>query len=82
MAKSFLNPADIRDWIEGIQLDVSSPAGFASTLAEWLAGAPLGAVVAGGLILVAAMALSRRPGVAALIVLSAAAGAIAFGSIR
>ena len=82
MTQTFFNPGDIRDWVEAIRFDLSSPAGFASSFAQWLTDAPVGAAVAGGLILVAVAALSRKPGMAALIVLLAAAGAIAFGTVR
>jgi hypothetical protein len=82
LAQSFFNPGDVRVWIEAIRFDVSSPSNFASSAAQWLADAPLGAVIAGCVVLVAAMTLSRRPGMAALVVLAIAVGAVALGSIR
>lgn len=63
--------SDLAEWIQSIRLDFGSPAAFLESGASWLAAAPAGVVITLAAITVAALALTRRPGAAALIVLAA-----------
>ena len=63
--------SDLAEWIHSIRLDFGSPAAFVESGASWLAAAPAGVVITLAAITVAALALTRRPGAAALIVLGA-----------
>ncbi|MDF2765778.1 MAG: hypothetical protein K0S81_2772 [Rhodospirillales bacterium] len=63
--------SDLAEWIRSIRLDFGSPSAFLESGASWLAAAPAGVVITVAAITVAALALTRRPGAAALIVLAA-----------
>ncbi|MGH7186056.1 MAG: hypothetical protein ACREIB_07265 [Pseudomonadota bacterium] len=71
MARSLVDPSNLGEWIDAMRLDFSSPSDLVVSLANWLASAPAGVLVMAAAITVGAMALTRRPGPAALIVLTA-----------
>jgi hypothetical protein len=71
MNHNFFNPSDMGEWINGIRLDFTSLPGFTHSLSDWILGAPTGVLVMAVAILLGALALTRRPGPAALIVLLA-----------
>ena len=71
MNHTFFNPSDMGDWIKGMRLDFSSLPGFGHSLSDWFLSAPTGVLVMLVAILLGALALSRRPGAAALIVVLA-----------
>ncbi len=73
MTGSLLNASTLAEWMDAIRLDFDSPSGFLYSLAAWLAQAPTGVVVTAAAATVALLALTRRPGTAALIVLAALA---------
>jgi hypothetical protein len=66
-----LDPSSLRDWLDAIRLDFSGPAPFVHSLGDWLGSAPTSVMVMAAGVLVAALAFSRRPGAAAMIVLAA-----------
>ena len=80
MSRSLLDPSSLRDWLDAIRLDFSGPAPFVQSLVDWLAQAPTGVLVTAAGVLVAALAFSRRPGAAAMIVL-AALGMLGFAGL-
>ena len=63
--------SELADWINSLRLDLDNPAAFVQSLWTWLADAPSGVLVTAAAIVVALLALTRRSGAAALIVLSA-----------
>lgn len=71
MARSLMDPSNLREWFDAMRLDFSNPFDFIHSIAAWLAVAPTGVMVMAAAIFVATMALTRRPGPAALIVLMA-----------
>ncbi|MCI0430508.1 MAG: hypothetical protein L0210_08225 [Rhodospirillales bacterium] len=71
MARSLIDPSNLGEWIDAMRLDFSSPSDFVYSLVGWVSGAPPGVLVTGAAIAVAAMALTRKPGPAALIVIAA-----------
>ncbi len=71
MAQRLMDPSNLREWIDTMRLDFSNPYELVHSLGVWLADAPTGVVVTAVAIVVAAMALTRRPGPAAVIVLMA-----------
>jgi hypothetical protein len=71
MNHNFFNPSDMGDWINGMRLDFTSLPGFTHSLSDWVISAPLGVMVTLAAILLGALALTRRPGPAVLIVLLA-----------
>jgi hypothetical protein len=64
-------PSELADWINSLRLDLDNPTAFVQSLWTWLADAPAGVLVTAAAILVALLALTRRSGAAALIVLGA-----------
>jgi hypothetical protein len=72
--------SELADWLNSLRLDLHSPAALVQSLWAWLADAPTGVLVTAAAIAVALLALTRRSGAAALIVLGAIGliGAITF----
>ena len=66
-----MNSSDLAEWLASLRLDLRGPGYLLESLATWLANAPVGIVVMAAAIAVAALALSKRPAAAALIVLGA-----------
>ena len=71
MNHNLFNSSDMGEWINGMRLDFSSVPGFAHSLSDWVLAAPVGVLVMFAAVLLGALALTRRPGAAALIVLIA-----------
>jgi hypothetical protein len=82
MKQNFFNPSDMGDWINGMRLDFTSVPGFTHSVSEWLLGAPAGVLVMLAAILLGALALTRRPGPATLIVLLALGALGYFGFVQ
>jgi hypothetical protein len=71
MKHNFFNPSDMGEWINGMRLDFSSLPGFTHSLTDWLFAAPSGVLVMFAAVVIGALALTRSPGPAVLIVLIA-----------
>jgi hypothetical protein len=63
--------SDLAEWLQSLRLDFASPIAFLQSVWAWLADAPVGVLVMAAAIAVALLALTRRSGAAALIVLGA-----------
>jgi hypothetical protein len=71
MARSLLDSTNLTEWLRKIRFDFDGPGAFAHSVIDWFADAPASVLVIAAAITVAALALTRRPSAAALIVLVA-----------
>ncbi len=71
MAGSILNGAKLTEWVQSIRFDFDGPSVFLNSLASFLAEVPTGVIVAAAAVAVAALASTRKPGAATLLVLTA-----------
>lgn len=63
--------SDLAEWLRSLRLDFASPIAFLQSVWAWLADVPVGVLVTVAALAVALLALTRRSGAAALIVLGA-----------